>query len=404
MRNNSLVLHVLFLSGVALASVGISTAAESQCGICHPREKVSFEKSIHAREEVSCADCHRGNPDTRDTDAAHAGDFRPLSHRSGIPELCAECHSVLEKMRAYNLPVDQYAVYQTSQHGRSLAGGDDRTAVCSDCHGAHDTLAPDDPASRVFPSNLPSTCGGCHADDNLMEPYELDIGVIDDYREGVHGHSLLDGRNLAAATCTSCHGVHGATPPGIGDTEKVCGACHVDVRRAFLEGDHYPLMADAGVPECSSCHSHHAIRPLAMDGLESLCSECHGDGSDQVLLGEKLRMMIRSATDEIDRAEALTVRAEREALEIEDHLSRIGEARTLVTEALSLIHTVSLEPVEQVTRRARSIGEEVQHEIYGKLDRRTKHVGLAVFWFYVLMTIAILVFYRSRLARGGESG
>ena len=54
--------------------------------------------------------------------------------------------------------------------------------------------------------------------------------------------------------------------------------------------------------------------------------------------------------------------------------------------------------MEQLTRRARSIGEEVRHEIYEKLDRRPAHVGLAVFWFYLLMTLAVLIVYKRRLA------
>ena len=90
------------------------------------------------------------------------------------------------------------------------------------------------------------------------------------------------------------------------------------------------------------------------------------------------------------------------ALHVEDYLSRIEEARTYLTEALTLVHTVRLEPVEELTRRARSIGEEVQHEIYEKLDRRPQQVGLAVFWFYLLMTLAVLVVYKRRLATNRE--
>ncbi len=62
-----------------------------------------------------------------------------------------------------------------------------------------------------------------------------------------------------------------------------------------------------------------------------------------------------------------------------------------------LIHAVSLEPVEEVTRRARSIGEQVQHELYSRMDRTVARFGLLLFWFYLLMTLAILVLYRRRL-------
>jgi hypothetical protein len=52
-------------------------------------------------------------------------------------------------MSAYNLPVDQYAVYQTSQHGMAVAGGDSSAAVCIDCHGSHVIYAAADPRSSV---------------------------------------------------------------------------------------------------------------------------------------------------------------------------------------------------------------------------------------------------------------
>ena len=57
-----------------------------------------------------------------------------------------------------------------------------------------------------------------------------------------------------------------------------------------------------------------------------------------------------------------------------------------------------LEPVEEVTRRAQSIAEEVEHEIYTKMDRRPARVGLALFWFYLLLTLAILLSYRRRIS------
>ncbi len=54
-----------------------------------------------------------------------------------------------------------------------------------------------------------------------------------------------------------------------------------------------------------------------------------------------------------------------------------------------------------MTRRARSIGEEVQHEIYEKLNRRPAHIGLAVFWFYMVMTLAVLYQFKRKIGRPG---
>ena len=58
---------------------------------------------------------------------------------------------------------------------------------------------------------------------------------------------------------------------------------------------------------------------------------------------------------------------------------------------------MSREPVESLTRRARSIGEEVQHEMHESLDRSPQRIGLAVLWFYVVMTLVVIVGYKRRL-------
>lgn len=402
MKRRRSILDLLWLIALLPGVTSTARAAE-QCGVCHPRPRVAFAASIHALEQVSCTSCHGGDAETQDVERAHAGSFRSLRDRLAIPEMCASCHSDLKKMSAYNLPVDQYAVYQTSQHGKAIASGDPRAAVCTDCHGVHEIYAAADPRSSAAARRLPVTCGSCHSDEEWMANYGLDPGVVEDYKAGIHGRSLLEAGNSAAPNCTSCHGVHGATPPGVGDIDKVCGACHVQTRRAFLDGPHYQGMTEAGLPECASCHSNHAIQRRDVASIDTLCAECHGEGSDQAILGSKMHTLIEAATVEVDKAEALALEGQRAALDVEDHLGRIEEARTYLTEALPLAHSVTLEPVEQVTRRARSIGEEVQHEIYGKLDRTEAHIGLVVFWFYVLMTLVILYLLKRRLSSGVET-
>jgi len=398
-RNAATMTNALAIAALLVLSAP-GVGATEQCGECHPEERVSFASSVHAREGVGCTSCHGGDDTTLDSQSAHRGEFRSLSDRSEIPGVCAECHASQERMRPYNLPVDQYALYQTSRHGMAVAGGDDRAAVCTDCHGAHEIRAADDPQSTVYGRNIPDTCGRCHADAALMEPYGLDPQVTANYRSGVHGKALLDAHQSAAPNCTSCHGVHGGAPPSFGDIDKVCGSCHEKARRAFLAGAHYEGMLAAELPECAACHAHHAIRQIDVAAIASSCSECHDQGSAQVLLGEKIRTLILAAEQELQKAEERIREAQRIPLEVEDHLSRLEEARTYLTEAHPLVHTVSQEAVEELTRRARSIAEEIQHEIYAELDRTVAHVGLAGFWFYLIMTLAILWAYKRRLRRG----
>ena len=401
-RIGSFILKVSWVSACVLGPVHYLAAAE-QCGVCHPESRVAFGQSRHAQEGISCTDCHRGNGETLETEAAHSQGFRVLTDRALTPSLCAECHSDIERMRPYNLPIDQYAVYQTSQHGRAVARGNLEAAVCTDCHGAHDIRQTRSPASMAYPRNVPSTCARCHDDPVLMDRHGLSSSVVADYEQSIHGQTLLEEGNTAAPNCTTCHGVHGATPPGIGDIDKICGACHDQTRQAFVEGPHFAGMLEAELPECASCHSNHSIEEFRIDDIDSLCGDCHGVESEQAELGNKIHTLVHSAVEEIDQAESMIEQAERRALRIEDYEARLEEARTYLTEALPLVHAVSIEPVEQVTRRAHAIAEEVEREIYGELDRTEEHLGLALFWFYVLMTLVILILFKRRLKTAWQS-
>jgi hypothetical protein len=370
--------------------------ASGRCGVCHPSERVQFEKSRHAGEEVRCVSCHGGNDRTVDQGTAHGAGFRGRPSRREIPSLCASCHSSLEQMRPYNLPVDQLAQYQTSGHGRRLAQGDIRVAVCSDCHGAHDILPPTDPASRVFAANIPRTCGTCHGDSTLLRSR----GKPDVYRaylSSVHARELLDRGNMRAPTCVSCHGVHGAAPPEIGDVNKVCGQCHAVERRYFAAGPHQNGMRARQLPECVSCHGDHAIQAASSGNLARQCAQCHGGNAPQVTLGNKLWNEHQVAIREIEQADALIRRADAVPLQTDDYRARLEEARTYLREALPAAHSVDPSAVSPFTTRARAVAAEIESEIHVKLGNlRTRKLVLVLFWFYVLLTLLVLRRFQRR--------
>jgi predicted CXXCH cytochrome family protein len=371
-----------------------------RCGVCHPAERVQFERSRHAQEDVHCVSCHRGNDRSLEQAVAHGGEFIGRPKHADIPRLCASCHADEEKMRPYNLPVDQYALYQTSGHGRRLAKGDARVAVCSDCHGAHDILPPSDPASRVFAINIPKTCGRCHGDSALMVRDRKRPDAYREYLSSVHAHELFDRGNPRAPTCVSCHGVHGAAPPGAGDIDKVCGQCHTAERRYFTTGPHKEGMVRAELPECVSCHGHHNIQAVQAQRLATLCSTCHGANSAQAALGGRMWTEYRAAATQIEQAEALIVRADAVPIATDDYHARLEEARTYLREALPAAHAVQEPIVAGLTSRARSVGAEVAAEIYGKLGHlQARKIGLIVFWFYLLLTVLVLRRFQSRAAR-----
>ncbi|HEY6193532.1 MAG TPA: cytochrome c3 family protein [Candidatus Eisenbacteria bacterium] len=377
-------------------SPAAASAAAGRCGVCHPAERKLFETSIHAGEDVHCTSCHGGDAGSLEQGVAHGAGFRGKPARETVPALCASCHADEQKMRPYNLPVDQYALYQTSGHGVRLKQGDRRVAVCSDCHGAHDILAPQDPASRVFAANIPRTCGRCHGDSALVKERGIP-NTFALYETSVHARQLHDKGNLGAPTCVSCHGVHGAAPPEVGDVDKVCGRCHTAERRWFLAGPHAQGMRAKRLSECSSCHKAHDVSAARPERLGTSCAGCHAEGGKEVAAGQKLDTDYRVASEEVDRAEAMIARAEDVPLRTDDYRSRMAEARTYLREALTAGHAVEPEVLANYALRARTVGQEVQHEIHGKLGNlRTERLLLIVFWFYVLGTAGILRRMRDR--------
>ncbi len=370
------------------------------CGVCHPDVRVVFEASAHAVEGIHCSSCHRGDPAATTVPGAHRGDFRGVPRRRDTPALCAECHADVGRMRPYNLPTDQLALYQTSQHGRLLAKGDERVAVCTDCHGVHDIRRRSDPQGRVFPTNIPKTCAACHADAALMAGYGLKADAYGDYAAGVHGKALLEKGDRSAPECTRCHGSHGATPPGVGDVDKVCGQCHAATRVFFLQGPHKRAMDDSGLPECASCHDHHLVRPADLAFLDGVCLKCHDQNSTQEMMARTLKTLFVGAAEEIEQARAQVERAAAVPFYVEDYRARLEEAGSSLTEAYPVMHALEVTRVQDLTSRARGIAREVESEVEAKLEGLAwRRVGLLVFWFYLFLTVAVLVRFRRQAGR-----
>ena len=138
------------------------------CGNCHTEEFSIYQASIHgnALEQEQ-------NPDVPVCITCHGvhniQDPRTQQFRVNEPDLCASCHANQQMMAKYGLSADVYSLYSLSWHGIDVSVYQARwptiqhsSAVCTDCHGTHDILAPSDPNSSVNPNNLLATCQKCH--------------------------------------------------------------------------------------------------------------------------------------------------------------------------------------------------------------------------------------------------
>lgn len=375
--------------------VRAETNGDNFCAVCHSNTQVELQASTHLREGVTCTDCHGGDQAAQSVAGAHSHNFRGSFDRKQIVELCSSCHSDNEKMKPYGIPIDQHALYLTSGHGKKLMQGDVRVAVCTDCHGVHQVLSAKDPKSPVFRQNIPQTCGRCHQDAALMKSYNLSPGIVDDYQQSVHGKALFEQHSTQAPECTRCHGTHGAAPPGIGDVAKVCGQCHIRTLEAFRDSPHKAAMGTGTQSECASCHSNHRIEHAGHETWSSKCTNCHESNGPAVDRGTKIQALFIQAEGELQKAKLSVEDARRIPLDVSDYETRLSDSLTYMVEARPLSHNLSLEDVEELTRRSRSIAQEVQSEIHERVNVfRGRYIILSIVWFYILITIAAVYRFR----------
>jgi len=375
------------------------TKLARMCGVCHSDIRVEFDKGIHKSEEIGCISCHGGDPEATTVAAAHRGNgYRGKPRRRDIPSLCATCHSSAVRMRPYNLPSDQYTLYQSSHHGIALARGDEGVAVCTDCHGVHEIRPADDPQSKVARRNVPATCGRCHHLTADMKRRGHTHDPLAEYKEGAHGRALLVEGNDAAPECADCHGKHSTAPPTLGDVEKVCGQCHTKERGFFQMSAHRGTLEMDARNDCAACHGNHRTASADVKMFGAVCQKCHDPGEIELQVADRMGGMLNQASSEIERAHALVRKAAAIPIYVEDYASRLEDARTAYLETVPVTHSLDTTLVETRARRARSIATEVSREVDEKLEGRWwRYVGLGIFWFYLGLTGVIIVRARRRV-------
>jgi len=162
------------IHGRAVQEKGLVVAATCiDCHTAHHELPASDPRStIHrARIADTCGRCHEGIFDTFKTSIHYTGKPRDghrlpvcndchTSHRisntslndfqTEIIETCGHCHEAVTE------------TYFESFHGKMVQLGFAAAAKCQDCHGSHDILPRNNPASRISRENIVATCGQCH--------------------------------------------------------------------------------------------------------------------------------------------------------------------------------------------------------------------------------------------------
>ncbi|MCA9941994.1 MAG: cytochrome c3 family protein [Anaerolineales bacterium] len=286
------------LTAVIQAGLFTQKVDNSYCLACHSQEGLSF--TFPNGDTLSL---------TIDEGALH--DSVHGADNSWQPLACTDCHEnvrfphepvTAESLRDYNL--EQYPLcgrchepnYDQALddvHGAAIVDGHPEAAVCTDCHGAHDTPIPNEPRERIS-----YTCEQCHST------------IFDEYATSVHGEALLSESNPDVPTCINCHGVHNITDPTTAlfrvRSPELCAECHADVELmekyeistdvfdtyvADFHGttitlfEHEDPNVETNKAVCYDCHGVHNIKapddPEAgiRANLLETCQQCHPDAT-----------------------------------------------------------------------------------------------------------------------------
>lgn len=248
-----------------------------------------YDNSVHGKQGYACIQCHT-NLGEYPHPSFIANDRRDLAIQ--LYTSCQRCHS------------GQYELTLDSAHEQARDAGNRQAAICTDCHGAHNTKRLTDPETRsLLPESrtlIPQTCAQCHS-------------LIDEkYRDSVHGSALIGEGNPDVPTCIDCHGVHNIEDPRTAafrlNSPIICSECHSDPERmakygistqvlntyvADFHGTTITLFeklspdAESNKPVCFDCHGVHDIKSVndpekglqVRENLLARCQECHPDAT-----------------------------------------------------------------------------------------------------------------------------
>jgi predicted CXXCH cytochrome family protein len=249
-----------------------------------------YANSVHGKNGYACVQCHT-NLGEYPHPAFNATDLRDATLQ--LTNVCIRCHS-----GEYNRTMD-------SVHAAAQANGVREAAVCTDCHGAHNTRQWTDPETNVLlpeaKIEIPATCSKCHFE------------IFQKYENSVHGAALTEESNTDVPSCIDCHGVHNIENPTTNafrvKSPEMCAQCHTDptmmdkygistdVLDTYVADFHGTTVtlfekqspdAPTNKPVCYDCHGIHDISKVndphsgleMQDNLLVRCQVCHPDASN----------------------------------------------------------------------------------------------------------------------------
>jgi len=180
---------------------------DQTCLGCHGGAHPNFDRSPHARANVSCLGCH----------SVHESEAPERLLKAEQPKLCFQCHN------------DQQAAFGMPFHHPVNEGA----VTCSDCHDPHGTFGNNNLKSTADQN---AVCTKCHAE--------------------TRGPFVYEHAAVKAEGCVACHTPHGSQNPrmlNMANVNTLCNQCHSPVAAGTVHG---MANASAEITPCTSCHTY----------------------------------------------------------------------------------------------------------------------------------------------------
>jgi DmsE family decaheme c-type cytochrome len=178
---------------------------DAKCLTCHQGQHANFERTSHAKANVSCLGCHD----------IHASKEEHLL-KAKQPTLCYQCHTDVKP--SFNMPFHHKV-------NEGLVG-------CSDCHDPHGTFGSNNLKSTADQN---AVCTKCHTETRGPFAYEHPV--------------------VKAEGCMACHTPHGSQNARLLNMPSVnglCKQCHSVLANSTVHG---MSAGSSSALSCIDCHT-----------------------------------------------------------------------------------------------------------------------------------------------------
>jgi len=190
---------------IFVPSKATAKEVDTKCLTCHAAAHPNFERSPHAKANVSCVSCH----------SVHGSKEEALL-KAPQPTLCFQCHTDVKP--AFDMPF----------HHKVNEG----LVQCSDCHDTHGTFGNNNLKSTADQNAI---CTKCHTE--------------------TRGPFVYEHAAVRAEGCMGCHTPHGSQNArllNMPNVNTLCNQCHSPVAAGTV---HAMNAGSSELTPCISCHT-----------------------------------------------------------------------------------------------------------------------------------------------------